>query len=96
MSHPVNVICRGTADGFVCDVSVGTDPAATRHEVSVSHDDLDRLAPGHYDPHVLVETSFAYLLEREPRESILRRFDLPVIERYFPGYEAWVRHRMRG
>ena len=38
--------------------------------------------------------SFAFLLEREPRESILRQFELPVIERYFPGYEAQIRRRM--
>ena len=94
MSQPVNVVCRGTQEGFVCDVAVGTDPAATRHSVNVSHDDLARLAPGHYDPHELVETSFGFLLEREPRESILRTFDLPVIERYFPGYEAWIRRQM--
>lgn len=94
MNQPVNVVCRGSADGFVCEVTVGADPAATRHEVDVSHDDLARLAPGHYDPHRLVETSFAFLLEREPRESILRRFELPIIERYFPGYEPWIRHQM--
>ena len=94
MSQPVNVACRGTGEGFVCDVAVGTDAAATRHSVNVSHDDLARLAPGHYDPHELVEASFDFLLEREPRESILRTFDLPVIERYFPGYEAWIRRRM--
>ncbi len=56
--------------------------------------DLSRLAPGHYDPEQLVATSFAYLLEREPRESILRRFELPVIERYFPGYEAWIQRQL--
>jgi hypothetical protein len=96
MSQAVNVICRGTGEGFVCDVAVGTDADATRHVVKVSHEDLARLAPGHYDPHQLVEASFGFLLEREPRESILRQFDLPVIERYFPGYERWVRGRMAG
>jgi len=94
VSQEVGVVCRGTAEGFVCDVTVGTDAAATRHRVTVSQQDLARLAPGHYDPHVLVDASFAFLLEREPRESILRQFDLPVIERYFPGYEGWVRRRM--
>ena len=28
----------------------------------------------------------AFLLERESKESILRRFELPAIERYFPDY----------
>lgn len=94
MSQPVNVICRLTPGGFACDVVVGTDPAATRHTVMISQADLQRYAPGHYDPEKLVTASFAFLLAREPRESILPSFELPVIERYFPGYEAEVRRQM--
>jgi len=94
VNQPVNVVCRLTPDGFACDVMVGTDPAATRHTVMVSQDDLAHLAPGHYDPEELVGASFAFLLEREPRESILRRFELPVIERYFPGYETQIRRQL--
>ena len=94
MTQPVNVICRLTPDGFACDVVVGTDPAATRHTVMISQADLERFAPGHYDPEKLVTASFAFLLAREPRESILPSFGLPVIERYFPGYEAEIRCQM--
>jgi len=94
VSQPVNVICRLTPGGFACDVMVGTDAAATRHTVSVSQDELARLAPGHYDPEELVAASFAFLLERESRESILRQFELPVIERYFPGYEAQIQRQL--
>jgi len=35
----------------------------------------------------LIEKSFEFLLERESNTSILRSFDLPVIQRYFPEYE---------
>ena len=94
MSRAIDVICHLTPEGFACDVTVGTDAAATRHVVTVSQDDLARLAPGHYDPEDLVAASFDFLLGREPRESILRRFELPVIERYFPGYEAEIRRQM--
>jgi hypothetical protein len=75
---------------------VGSDAAATRHAVTVSRADLARLAPGHYDPQRLVTASFTYLLAREPREAILRSFELPIIERYFPGYEAEIRRQMQG
>ena len=94
MSEDVNVVCRLTPDGFSCDVIVGTDPGASRHAVGVSQDVLARLAPGQYDPERLVTASFEYLLVREPRESILRNFELPVIERYFPGYEVEIRRQM--
>lgn len=94
MKDPVKVACRLTAGGFACDVIVGDDTRATKHAVTVSQDVLARLAPGQYDPERLVVASFEYLLAREPRESILPSFDLPVIERYFPGYEAEIRRQM--
>jgi len=94
MSQDLDIRCRLTLEGFSCEVKVGTDAAATHHTVTVSQDDLARLAQGHYDPERLVTASFEFLLAREPRESILRTFDLPVIERYFPGYEAAVRAQM--
>ena len=94
MSQPLDILCRPTPTGFLCEVVVGRDAAATRHSVSVSRADLARLAPGHYDPERLVSASFAFLLAREPREAILRSFDLPVIERYFPGYEDAIRRQL--
>lgn len=42
----------------------------------------------------MVEASFAFLLERESRELILREFDLPLINRYFPEYESEIRRRL--
>ena len=86
--------CEAVDDGFRCRVRVGIDRGATRHTVSVAAGTLARLAPGAGTPDELVRASFEYLLEREPRESILRTFDLPIIERYFPGYEAEVRSRL--
>lgn len=92
----VSALCRPSADGFTCEVVVGRDTGATRHGVQVSHAELARLAPGHDDPEGLVVASFGYLLAREPREAILPRFGLSVIERYFPGYESELRARMAG
>lgn len=45
---------------------------------------------------MLVQTSFEFLLEREAKESILRTFELPVIGRYFPEYEAQIKKRLAG
>jgi hypothetical protein len=94
VSRDLGVECRPTPEGFECRVTVGTDAAATGHEVTVSRATLARLAPGDERPERLVEASFRFLLEREPRESILRRFDLPLISRYFPAYEADIRRRL--
>ena len=69
------------------------DGSTTRHRVRMSRSDLGRLAPGASDPEDLVRASFEFLLEREPKESILPTFDLNVIGRYFPDFEREITRR---
>jgi hypothetical protein len=82
----VTVTAAGTD---VYTVEVDESGSRTRHEVTVTAADLARYAPG-ATPERLLEVSFAFLLEREPKESILSRFELPVIERYFPEYPTTI------
>jgi hypothetical protein len=77
--------------GAVYDVTIGEGGDMTTHEVTVQPSDVARYAPG-ATPEELLEASFRFLLEREPKEAILRRFDLPVIERYFPEYPSHMRY----
>jgi hypothetical protein len=91
---PLTVSCQPDGAGWTCAVIVGDDPAATRHQVDVEAGDLERLHPGAADPEALVGAAFEYLLMREPRESILRQFDLSVIGRYFPEWEGEVASRL--
>jgi hypothetical protein len=79
-----------TADGWACRVRLTDERGSGEHEVRVSRADLARLAPGATEPEDLVRRSFEFLLEREPRSAILASFDLPVISRYFPEYEATI------
>jgi hypothetical protein len=58
----------------------------TVHTVTVDPDYHMRVTGGRVSPRQLVEMSFEFLLEREPNTSILSRFELPVIARYFPEY----------
>ena len=90
MTHQLTVSCQPSEAGWICAVTVGDDPAATHHEVELAAAELEPLRPGEDDPEALVRTAFEFLLAREPRESILRRFELPVIGRYFPDWEAAV------
>jgi hypothetical protein len=71
-------------------VTVTEGSTSTRHEVTVGDAEVGRLAPGAATPDDLVRRSFEFLLQREPKESILRRFELPVIGRYFPEYERTI------
>ena len=92
-TRDVEVQTRPTADGWSCEVSVLEGGTASRHTVVVGRDDLERLDPGAGDPANLVRRSFEFLLDRERKESILAAFELPVISRYFPEYEAEIRRR---
>lgn len=95
MTAAVDVRCTEAAGGWTCLVRLTDADGSGDHEVRVTEADLARLAPGARRPEDLVRRSFAFLLEREPRTSILRSFDLPVIGRYFPDYEAAIRTTTR-
>lgn len=65
----------------------------TTHQVSVKPEYMATLLPEGTPASALIEASFAFLLDRESNTSILRSFDLSVIERYFPEYpKAIVRY----
>jgi hypothetical protein len=70
-------------------VRVREGRSETTHDVTLAHDLLARLAPGE-PPAAFVERCFAFLLERESKESILRSFDVAVIGRYFPEFERTI------
>lgn len=93
MSEMIDVRCEAIAGGaWACAVTIDDgDGAPTRHDVTVTTGDLADLAPDATEPTDLVRRSFAFLLEREPKGSILQRFDLPLIGRYFPEYEGTIR-----
>jgi hypothetical protein len=65
----------------------------TSHLVRVSPEEQQRFG-GDASPEELVEQSIEFLLEREPKESILQAFDLSVIERYFPDYGDEIQNRL--
>ncbi len=74
-------------------VEVREAGGSTRHAVTVDAAALERLGGG-VTAERLLEGSFGFLLEREPKEAILRRFEISVIERYFPEYAAEIRRRL--
>lgn len=88
-----SVTCDPQEAGWRCVVVLGGDEAATRHEVIVDRETLEDLAPS-ATPEMLVTESFRFLLEREPAESIMRRFELPIIGRFFADYPGEIRRRL--
>ena len=91
----LDVVCYAAFDGWNCHVTVvDDDGSSTEHDVSVRRDEYQRYTQGE-DVKVLLEASFRFLLEREPKESILRRFALSDIERYFPDYPGAISAHLR-
>ena len=74
-------------------VEVREGTSKTVHNVTATPADIERYGGG-TPAERLIELSFAFLLEREPKESILRAFDLPVIEHYFSEYPREIRQRL--
>jgi hypothetical protein len=61
----------------------------TRHTVTLAPATFDRLAAASgATPEELVHAVFEFLLDREAKESILSRFDVTIISRYFPEFDT--------
>jgi hypothetical protein len=69
--------------------------STTVHSVTVMPEYLQKLTGGGASAEMLIERSFEFLLERESNTSILRSFDLPAIQRYFPEYERTITSTLR-
>lgn len=76
--HPLN------GDSF--EVTIEEDGSTSTHVVTATKQQVDRLGGGDVEPSHLVDASIRFLLDREPRESIMAKFDLDLISRFFPEY----------
>ena len=72
-------------------VTVEERGGKTEHTVTLDDDYYRDLTQGNMTKEELVKRSFEFLLERESKESILSRFNLKVIKRYFPEFEREIR-----
>lgn len=79
-------------DRWACAVKVVEGDTSTDHLVNVKTEDYIRLTDKKISVEELVKKSFEFLLEREPKESILGNFDLMVINDYFPEYEEEIKN----
>ena len=89
----IDVNCVTAANGWLCQVVITDDGSESRHSVTLTRADFQRLTPSGGTPDGLVRRSFEFLLEREPRESIMKSFALTDIGRYFPEYEGEIGRR---
>ncbi len=72
-------------DDFLVKVDAAT---STEHRVTLTDVYRNKIWNDRLPKEEIIRRSFAFLLERESNVSILRSFDLPVIQRYFSEYES--------
>lgn len=82
----INVVMLDATGPFRCAVTILEGDDKTCHEATLQETDLRRLGDGAAAA-VFVAAAFRFLLDREPKEEILARFDISVIARYFPDFD---------
>jgi hypothetical protein len=84
----IDVRLTKDADPFELAVSVTEGKGETSHRVTLKRETYEKLGASAATPEAFVEAAFEFLLEREPKESIMSSFDVTVISRYFPEFES--------
>ena len=87
MSDVTISVTPAPAHMLTFDVIVRDTGGESRHQVTVQADDAKRWAKLGADPAHCVEAAMRFLLDREPKDSILGAFDMGVIRRYFPEFD---------
>src|SRR5271155_3465148 len=87
MSEPSVTVTPRRGSGFTFDVIVREPGGESRHRVTIDAAEAERWAKLGAEPSRCVEAVMRFLLDREPKESILNAFDTNVVRRYFPGFD---------
>lgn len=74
-------------------VKVEEKSTAKEYLVTIDDDYYRILTGGKITKEELLRKSFEFLLERESKESILSKFNLKVINNYFPEYEKVIKSK---
>ena len=84
----IDVALKKSDDPYAFEVKVAERGTETRHRVTMTDATYQKLARENASPERVIEAAFEFLLDREPKESILGSFDVNVISRYFPDFES--------
>ncbi|MFN2544920.1 MAG: hypothetical protein ABR600_10205 [Actinomycetota bacterium] len=79
-------------DSFTFEVTIEAAGSSSRHVVTLSSADYDAQGDRFSEPGEFVRRCMEYLLEREPKESILPNFDVSEIGTYFPDFKRDLLH----
>lgn len=86
-AHNISVVRAPGGDPLAFDVTIREGKSESRHHVTMSQAVFEKLTGGRHTAEECIEAAFRFLLDREPKEAILGRFDVTIISRYFPEFE---------
>ena len=87
MSEPSISVTRDPGGGLTFDVIVHDGSGESRHRVTIEADEAGALGQVRAEPSRGVEAVMLFLIDREPKESILSAFDMRVVRRYFAEFD---------
>lgn len=76
---------------LVFDVQVTGNKNKTTHIVKMKKDYYERINTKLL-PEQVIKKSFEFLLDREPKESILTKFNITLISKYFPEFDDYIKN----
>jgi len=76
------------------EVTVSEQDSSTVHTVTLEDDYYHTLTEGKVTEEDFVKKCFEFLLEREGKESILSRFNVKIINNYFPEFEQQIKGKI--
>ena len=89
----IKVKTRATNLGWHFDVTLNESTNPSFYKVSMDKDFLTRIGAD-FHPEKVVEKSFEFLLEKEPKERILQEFDIVMISHYYPEFISELSKRL--
>ena len=87
MSEPSVSVTPDPSGGLIFDVIVRDARGESRHLVTIQADEVRRWSRFGAEPSRCVEAAMRFLIDREPKESILSAFDMRLVRRYFPEFD---------
>ncbi len=77
------------------EVNIITGETQTKHLVYLDNADYQELTAGKITPEELVRKTMEFLLQKKPKESILRELDIGQISGYLPEYPEQVKEWLK-
>lgn len=90
---PIKMIKVERKNGEDFEVTVSEQDSSTVHLVTLDNGYYQALTKGATAKEDFIKSCFKFLLQRESKESILSRFNVRIINKYFPEFEEQIKTR---